>query len=108
ADFTTDVDLSAIPRNAWVMRAHFFSTYHDRSRFSGLSFGMGGDFAARLYDKTLEIQKSGKEYLFPLWKAAGWDGNQPVWRLEFQVRRTVLGEMGLRTVPELLANRAGL
>ncbi|HSC44087.1 MAG TPA: replication initiation factor [Candidatus Binatia bacterium] len=107
-DFTTKVDLSALPREAWVMRAHRYSTHHEQKVFSGFTFGMGGDIAARLYNKTLETQKSGKDYLLPLWYAGGWDGQATVWRLEFQIRRAVLSEVGFRTVNEVLRSATGL
>lgn len=45
-----------------------------------------------MYDKTIELRKSGKFYLRDLWAAAGWDGLRPVWRLEFQCAREVLPE----------------
>ena len=107
-DFTTSVDLSALPREAWVMRAHRYSTHHEQKIFSGFTFGMGGDISARLYNKTLEIKKSGKDYLLPLWQTGGWDGEATVWRLEFQIRRTVLAEAGFRTVNEVLRSATSL
>ena len=47
------------------------------------AFGSGNEVSARLYDKTLEIQKSGKDYMRPLWAMEGWNGQQDVWRMEF-------------------------
>ncbi|WP_210397305.1 hypothetical protein [Motiliproteus sediminis] len=100
-DFTTDLDLEAIPQNHWISRANNFARYYVQNRFSGYTFGQGGPISCRLYDKTLEIEKSQKTFLYPLWAAQGWDGESPVWRLEFQFQREVLGECAIRTVPEL-------
>ncbi len=107
-DFTTDADLDGIPDGAWVTRAHRFQRYRDQGIFSGFSFGLGGDLSCRLYNKTLELKKSGKAYLFPLWRAAGWDGQATVWRLEFQFRRAVLRTCCVSSVFGLAAHLAGL
>ena len=90
ADFITDVDLESFPKNAWVKRCKKRALYDDDDRFTGIAFGQGGKISARLYDKTHEILKSKKDYLKPIWAAAGWQEGQTVWRLEFQVRREAL------------------
>lgn len=73
---------------------------HGRGRrFTGFTFGRGY-MLARLYDKTVEIQKSGKTWFEPKWKPAGFvdtDTSGHVWRLEFQVRREVLRKCELIT-----------
>lgn len=107
-DFVTDCDLSTIPRSAWVNRAVKHSTYEDRGRFSGLTFGMGGALSARLYDKTLEILRSNKTYLYEIWRGAGWNGESPVWRLEYQFGRQSLHDFGISAVGDLLTRRADL
>jgi hypothetical protein len=107
-DFITEFDLEVIPRNAWINRANKRSSHEDRGRFSGLTFGMGGALSARLYDKTLEIERSEKTYLHDLWRDAAWAGEYPVWRLEFEFHRTVLREFAITTVEELLARRSDL
>lgn len=107
-DFVTNCDLSAFPRKAWINRAMKRSAYEDRGRFSGLTFGMGGALSARLYDKTLEILRSKKTYLYPIWEESGWDGESPVWRLEYQFGRQSLHEFGIRSVRDLLDRRADL
>jgi len=50
----------------------------------------------RLYNKSLEIQKSKKDYLLPLWEASGWSGVADVWRMEFQIKREFLANVGLK------------
>ncbi|MBL6750192.1 MAG: replication initiation factor [Nevskia sp.] len=108
ADFVTDVDLDAIHRSAWVTRARDYSAHAVNLDYSGVSIGQGGFLSARLYDKTLEIEKSGKHYMRALWQQAGWLPDQRVYRLEFQFRREVLRELGVSTFAEMQSKRGGL
>jgi hypothetical protein len=87
ADFVADHDLTGQPGFAWVKRCRKRDIHEDSDRVTGISFGAGNELSARLYDKTLEITKSGKDYLKPLWSAKGWAEGQTVWRMEFQTRR---------------------
>jgi len=107
-DFTSPILMNSWDLSAWVTRAHNISSYSLRRRFSGWSIGMGGAMGARLYDKTLELEKSKKDYLKPLWKMAGWDGQSPVWRLEFQYKREALKELGVLELPDLIEQCGGL
>ncbi len=86
-DFMTDLDLTALPGSHWVKRCRKRDIHEDRDYVTGMTFGAGNEVSARLYDKTREILKSGKDYLKPLWAAHGWEEGQTVWRMEFQVRR---------------------
>jgi hypothetical protein len=70
-------------------------------RTTGFVFGRK-DLMCRVYDKTTEIRRrGGVSWLPDLWGAISAD--EPVWRVEFQVRRPVLVEFGLREVAETLA-----
>ena len=95
-------------RQAWVTRAASVNAYAVNEKFSGWTVGQGGDMSARLYNKILEIQKSGKEYLFELWRAVGWNPGDPVWRLEFQIKREILAQKGLPKLSQVLSNLNGL
>ena len=86
-DFTTALDLTSLPGDHWVKRCRKRDIHEDRDYVTGMTFGAGNEVSARLYDKTRELLKSGKEYLKPLWAAEGWEEGQTVWRMEFQVRR---------------------
>lgn len=86
-DFTTAADPTSFPGGHWVKRCRKRDIHEDRDYITGISFGAGNEISARLYDKTREIQKSGKDYLKPLWAAQGWQEGETVWRMEFQVRR---------------------
>src|SRR4029079_7596713 len=96
-DFLTDCDIGAFPTNAWVTRADGIDTFNRKGEFSGWLIGSGGPISFRLYNKTLEVLKSNKTFLYKLWKRAGWDGEQKVWRAEFQFRREVIWQLGVRS-----------
>jgi hypothetical protein len=69
-------------------------------RTTGFVFGRK-DLMCRIYDKTTEIRRRDRVSWLPdLWGA--YSSDEPVWRVEFQVRRPVLVEFGLRTVREAL------
>ena len=87
ADFGTDLDLVALPGSHWVKRSKKRSIHEECDQVTGISFGAGNEVSARLYDKTRELLKSGKDYLKPLWAQNGWEGDEDIWRMEFQVRR---------------------
>lgn len=110
ADFCADCEMDAFePLRDWVTRVETMSLHYSYGRFSGWSFGSGGDIVARLYDKTLEVEKkSHKFYLHELWKAAGWDGDSQVWRMEFEAKRNALVSLQLPKLSHLLPNQAAL
>ena len=84
------------------LQAHF-----EGSRFTGFRIGKQG-VVARLYDKTLEIRSTGKDWVHDIWAGAGWDDMQPIWRLEFQLGRQVLAETDLRKPQGVLDARSEL
>ena len=79
--------------------------YLTGARLTGFMFGKG-DLAARIYDKTLEIQRRGLSWLPDLWGADA--SERPVWRLEFRYRRAVLTEFHLSGVDEVVASAQDL
>lgn len=107
-DFIWDGGLEFIDRTHWVTRAQAKRSYFHNDDLSSWVVGAGGDLSARLYDKTLELNKSKKDYLKPIWTKAGWDGQQTVWRLEFQFRRPLLQELGIEGLDDLDTKLAGL
>jgi hypothetical protein len=107
-DFASSVDMEEWSRRAWVTKASSVSQYAQEQTFTGWLVGAGSSMMARLYNKQIEIKKSGKTYLEPLWREAGWDGVQPVWRLEFQFKREVLDQLSLSSLPSVLDNLNGL
>ena len=107
-DFTSPIAVDSWKHNAWVTRAHKKTQYYQLNRFSGWTIGMGGAMSARLYDKVLEIERSGKEYLKEIWSDADWNGDSPVWRLEFQFQQLVLKQLGVVSVDDLTKHLQGL
>ncbi len=107
-DFASDVDMEGWRRNAWVTRAKSVAQYAVDADFTGWMIGFKSAVVGRLYQKVIELQVSKKEYLLDLWRLAGWDGELPVWRLEFQIKREVLKQMGLHGVPAVLEHQGGL
>jgi len=110
ADFCAEYEMDAFePLRDWVTRVETLSLHYSYGQFSGWSFGSGGDIVARLYDKTLEVEKkSHKFYLHELWQAAGWDGSRQVWRMEFEAKRNALVSLQLPKLAQLLPNQAAL
>ncbi|MBO1928125.1 hypothetical protein J3998_11115 [Thiomicrorhabdus sp. 6S2-11] len=88
-------NVEAIEINQWKTRAKQIDRFHQNKRPSGWRIGKGL-IMGRLYNKSLEIQKSKKDYLLPLWEASGWSGVTDVWRVEFQMRREFLANVGLK------------
>jgi len=108
-DFVSSDDMESWNRHAWVTRGSSINQYSVEGEFSGWVIGPGGVISCRLYDKTLEIEKQSKKfYLHKLWKMAGWNGTDKVWRLEFEIKREVLTQKGLPKLNNVLANLNGI
>lgn len=107
-DFVSNVPMDSWGRESWVTRAGSISNYSEGGTFTGWMVGAGGVVSFRLYNKTQEIKKSHKDYLLPLWRQCGWDGEMPVWRAEFQYRRQVLDQFGLVRLSSTLRNLGSL
>lgn len=89
-DFTSPRDWQSIDAKRWRCRSNKRALYFESGQLLGNVFGQSGDISARLYDKTKEIVKKEKFFFKKLWQQNGWDGENSVWRLEFQLRRKVL------------------
>jgi hypothetical protein len=108
ADFVSNEDMESWGRKAWVTRAKNVAAYAVSEQFSGWTVGLGGIMACRLYNKLLEADESSRADLIPLWRAGGWKPGEPVWRVEFQLRREVLAQHDLVGLDSVLANLTGL
>ena len=100
-DFMTDTDFDSLGSRLWIKKAIGFHTHRAGDTFTGFSIGLGGDISARLYNKTVEIEKSQKDYLKSVWANEGWTKASYVWRLEFQLKRNVLKQFSISTVADL-------
>lgn len=73
------------------------SKHREGGRIQTLTFGRG-EVVLRVYDKVAEIeQESHKTWLFALWGGVCED----VWRIEWQVRKALLRQFGIRTLESL-------
>lgn len=108
ADFVSCENMESWDRQAWVTRAKKIDAHAVSEKFTGWSIGLGGNISCRLYDKLLEIQTSGRTDLLSLWKTAGRQENEPIWRIEFQFMREVLAQHGLIGLDSVLSNLNGL
>lgn len=108
ADFVAALAMDSWGRNAWITRACDIDAYSKDQHFTGWTVGKGGAVSCRLYDKTREIQCSGKTWLFDLWRPSGWVDGETVWRLEFQLKRDFLKTRGLDHVFQTLDALSGL
>ncbi len=62
-------------------------------RLSGVAFSPGGAVSFVMYRKDWEGRLKQKRHMEPLWKAAGWDGKEPVTRHEARLVREPLREL---------------
>ena len=85
ADFVSGLSMESWTRDAWVTRATEIHSYAVDGHFTGWTVGLGGDIACRLYDKVREILHTRKPWVMNQWIPAGWQGGEPVWRLEFEL-----------------------
>ncbi|WPD21597.1 MAG: hypothetical protein SD837_15475 [Candidatus Electrothrix scaldis] len=86
----------------WVYRANRFGINGEDYTPNYISFGKG-DFMFRCYGKTSELDPQSAKYDFfhDLWREHTGDDVQHVTRLEFQLRRTVIKSLGIKTVGDL-------
>jgi hypothetical protein len=91
----------------FTTRAKSKAAFYDCGRVSGFTIGKG-EIQARIYDKTLEIRRSGKDWLYDLWGKEKDSPDLQVWRVEFQLRREALRDFRIETFEDLLASQQGL
>lgn len=83
-----------------VTRAQDIRNYLKYGKFTGVGIG-SGKLSARLYDKGLEIEtKSKKFWMFDIWGLENIPEEQKVIRVEFQLRREAIKELGLDKVDD--------
>ncbi len=85
-----------------VTRANYAAPHFFNSTLTGISIGKG-NLSARLYDKVLEInQKSKKTWMHEIWGMNLPPDGFKIIRVEFQIRREAIKELGLDTAADLL------
>jgi hypothetical protein len=87
-----------------VTRATDFGSYYHHNKLTGIRIGKGV-MSARLYDKPLEIQQqSKKEWMYDIWGIEEIPKGKKIIRIEFQMRRDVLKDVGLKKAEDLFQN----
>ena len=103
-DYCFDYNLCEIDFNedCFVSRSSKDSKHREDGKVQTLTFGKG-DVVLRVYDKVAEIkQQSDKAWFYELWGGLIED----VWRIEWQVRKEILRDHGIKTFNDLY-NRLG-
>jgi hypothetical protein len=98
-----DLELADLRR--FTCRARYRVSYREAAmqeggRLTGMQFGRS-DLVGRIYDKTRELKKSGKRWLWDHWGQAV-DPERPVWRIEFQFKRDEVKSFRFGDLSELL------
>ena len=86
----------------WHAKANRFSLHGEHYVPNYIAFGKG-DFMFRCYNKTGELDPVSAKYDFfhELWSAHTGEEVQHVTRLEFQIRRTIIKQLGIKSVYDL-------
>lgn len=84
-----------------------YERYSDGRKPNGYRFGEG-ELMCRIYDKTKEIQKSGKAWFENLWSENGWEKDESVTRIEFQCRRKIIRQLQIETLEDLVSRMPDL
>ena len=75
--------------------------YYSHHHLTGIKFGEGS-LSARLYDKVMEIkQRSNKTWMFEVWGINDVPEGYKIIRIEFQLRREAIKELGLDQYSDL-------
>lgn len=91
-----------------VCPAPFRPVYPNTERPETFQFGKG-DIVVRVYDKTKEIAASHKEWWKVVWRTSRhFVKDEPVWRVEVQLRSEFLKQVECRSVHSALGNVHGL
>lgn len=97
-DYSFDYHLPKIDfdENSFVSRASKDSQHRENGKVQTFTLARG-DIILRIYDKVAEIsEQSDKVWFFDLWKQ-----DRDVWRIEWQVRKPVLKQLGIITFNDL-------
>jgi hypothetical protein len=85
-----------------IKQADYYCAHKDGRILTGMSIGKG-NIQARLYDKPYEIQtKSKKTWMYDVWDLKEVPAGGKIIRVEFQLRREVLVELGIDSVWDLV------
>jgi hypothetical protein len=99
-----DVSLSFLDQHK-VSRSRDQQNYLSNGHLETYYIGApGAPIRLRIYDKGTEIAKTNKQWFLKLWRV---DRPECVWRVEFQLRRKVIKELGIGTTNCLRSKLGG-
>ena len=104
-DFSFDYYLPVIDfdENSFISRSTKDSQFRSHGQTQTFSFGKG-DVVLRVYDKVAEInEQSHKHWFYDLWGKT-----EDVWRIEWQIRKSLLNRFGIRTFDDLMTQQGDL
>ena len=108
ADLCVDVllrmsDWDREVRENVVSRADHRAPYFSKKRRTGIHVGKGA-IVGRLYDKPLEIAVNGgkKLWMFDVWEVDSAADDHRIIRVEFEVKREAIKELGINTFDDLM------
>jgi hypothetical protein len=105
-----------LPEDSWTMelinfrvtRSKYAAPHFNGKNLTGISIGKG-KISARLYDKPLEIKQQSKKYwMFDIWGVKDVPEHYKIIRVEFQLRRRLLIELGIDTELDLFESIGNL
>ncbi|MFG0262505.1 MAG: hypothetical protein ACF788_08960 [Novipirellula sp. JB048] len=105
-----------VPASLWraqlldhiVTRAAHAAPFFRNKRLTGLQIGKG-TIMCRMYDKPLEIvQQSSKFWMWDVWGVESIDKDHRIIRVEFQLKRQAIKDLGIDTFADLMENMPGL
>lgn len=84
-----------------------FDAFGIASVFTGFYFGKRGGTGTfcRVYLKSVEIQKHQKEYMLEAWTQWGFQKLDQVWRIEFELHRDRLKELGFDQAEDVFSQK---
>jgi hypothetical protein len=93
-----------------VSRARYTSRHSDNREDTTLTIGRSGQAVqAQIYNKSLELDSSGKEWMRDVWEASGvWRETLIVWRAECRFFREGLRAFDVVTLEDLIASLGDL
>lgn len=105
----TGLTLSSSLQEAFLCLADSKRMYQSAGRCSGFDFGSrsGTTMYARVYDKLLDVERTGHDWWFEIWGDRYDEGNS-VTRIEFEIGRKALSEFGLDSPTQVLAGAGAL
>jgi hypothetical protein len=101
--------LDAREGESFLCRASRRDTHEDGNRFTGFEFGRRrtGTVAARIYDKTIEVERKGLAW-WPLLWGEKFEPGERVLRVEFEFGRKGLRQFGIDGARKAIVSAPGL